>query len=199
MGLFAAAPSRGRPFSLGYGTILPSSLTMVAPLASVCSTGPPASVCGTGARPLASGFSGRAPGTGSLDCFPPSAGRLGGDFPPPARRSGDRRFQKPARPVARVTASLRRGRAVQECLPAVLIAYASRPRLRPRLTLGGRAFPRRPRALGAGVSHPGLATRASILPPARSTAPRRDGFAARGKLPYRWRPYGAIPPLRRRA
>ena len=59
--------------------------------------------------------------------------------------------------------------------------------LRSRLTLGGRAFPRKPRASGGGDSHPTLATRASILAPARSTRPRRAGFAARGTLPYRSR------------
>ena len=58
LGLFTAAglrsggeaPSRTRrhPFSLGYGAIVPSSLTMVDPIASVCSTHPPVSVCGTG-------------------------------------------------------------------------------------------------------------------------------------------------------
>src|SRR5690606_17020692 len=33
-------------------------------------------------------------------------------------------------------------------------AYAFRPRLRSRLTLGGRAFPRKPWAFGEGDSHP---------------------------------------------
>ena len=33
------------------------------------------------------------------------------------------------------------------------IAYASRPRLRPRLTLGGRSFPRKPPAYGGMDSH----------------------------------------------
>ena len=40
--------TRRRPFSRSYGAILPSSLTMVDPIASVCSTHPPVSVCGTG-------------------------------------------------------------------------------------------------------------------------------------------------------
>jgi hypothetical protein len=43
------------------------------------------------------------------------------------------------------------------------IDYASRPRLSSRLTLGGLAFPRNPWAFGGGVSHPSLATHASIL------------------------------------
>ena len=38
-----------RPFSRSYGAIMPSSLTMVLPIALVCSTHPPVSVCGTGA------------------------------------------------------------------------------------------------------------------------------------------------------
>ena len=49
------------------------------------------------------------------------------------------------------------------------IDYAFRPRLSSRLTLGGLAFPRNPWASGGGVSHPSLATYASILTRARST------------------------------
>src|SRR4051812_32068003 len=49
------------------------------------------------------------------------------------------------------------------------IDYALRPRLSSRLTLGGLAFPRNPWAFGGGVSHPSLATHASILTRSRST------------------------------
>src|SRR4249920_3653491 len=49
------------------------------------------------------------------------------------------------------------------------IDYACRPRLSSRLTLGGLAFPRNPWAFGGGVSHPSLATHASILTRSRST------------------------------
>src|SRR5580698_10736359 len=49
------------------------------------------------------------------------------------------------------------------------IDYAFRPRLSSRLTLGGLAFPRNPWAYGGGVSHPSLATHASILTRSRST------------------------------
>src|SRR5687767_2428071 len=49
------------------------------------------------------------------------------------------------------------------------IDYAFRPRLSSRLTLGGLAFPRNPWAYGGGVSHPSLATHASILTRLRST------------------------------
>ncbi len=49
------------------------------------------------------------------------------------------------------------------------IDYAFRPRLSSRLTLGGLAFPRKPWAYGGGVSHPSLATHASILTRTGST------------------------------
>src|SRR2546421_10370367 len=49
------------------------------------------------------------------------------------------------------------------------IDYAFRPRLSSRLTLGGLAFPRKPWAFGGGVSHPSLATHASIRSRPRST------------------------------
>src|SRR6195256_335900 len=49
------------------------------------------------------------------------------------------------------------------------IDYASRPRLSSRLTLGGLAFPRNPWTFGGGVSHPSLATHASIRTRPRST------------------------------
>jgi hypothetical protein len=54
------------------------------------------------------------------------------------------------------------------------IDYAFRPRLSSRLTLGGLAFPRNPWAFGGGVSHPSLATHASILTRARSTPVHTD-------------------------
>ena len=50
------------------------------------------------------------------------------------------------------------------------IGYASRPLLSSRLTLGGLAFPRKPWAIGGGVSHPSLATHAYILTRYRSTS-----------------------------
>ena len=61
----AAAPGSGseshhprrHPFSRSYGVILPSSLTMVLPIALVFSTHPPVSVCGTGPGRLPRGFS----------------------------------------------------------------------------------------------------------------------------------------------
>jgi hypothetical protein len=64
------------------------------------------------------------------------------------------------------------------------IDYASRPRLSSRLTLGGLAFPRNPWASGGGVSHPSLATHASIRTRPRSTPGFHRRFTARSTLPY---------------
>ena len=48
---------RRHPFSRSCGAVLPSSLTIVLPIALVCSTHPPVSVCGTGSSELPRGFS----------------------------------------------------------------------------------------------------------------------------------------------
>ena len=49
------------------------------------------------------------------------------------------------------------------------IAYDFRPGLRPRLTLSGRAFLRKPWIFGGRDSHPALATHANILSSLQST------------------------------
>ena len=49
------------------------------------------------------------------------------------------------------------------------IAYAFRPRLRPRLTLRGRAFLRKPQIFGGKDSHLAIATHANILSCMKST------------------------------
>src|SRR5699024_5019548 len=55
------------------------------------------------------------------------------------------------------------------CLLA--IAYASLPRLRSRLTQGGRAFLWTPQSFGGRDSHPSFATHPGILTSKRSTCP----------------------------
>ena len=57
LGLFTAALSLERPFSLSYGTNLPSSLTTLLPLALESSSYLPVSVCGTGTDFYSQGFS----------------------------------------------------------------------------------------------------------------------------------------------
>src|SRR4051794_41670580 len=64
------------------------------------------------------------------------------------------------------------------------IDYASRPRLRPRLTLGGLACPRNPWSSGGGVSHPAFATHACILTHTDSTPGSLRSFTAGAALPY---------------
>src|SRR5690606_32338680 len=65
------------------------------------------------------------------------------------------------------------------------IDYASRPRLRSRLTLGGRAFPRNPWTFGGRDSHSPFATHAGIRTRVASTAGFRRRFAGNTTLPYR--------------
>ena len=65
------------------------------------------------------------------------------------------------------------------------IDYAFRPRLRSRLTLGGRAFPRNPWTSGGGDSHSSFATHANILTRTASTTGLRRRFAGRSTLLYR--------------
>src|SRR4051812_48768163 len=65
------------------------------------------------------------------------------------------------------------------------IDYASRPRLRPRLTQGGLAWPWNPWSSGGRVSHPSFATHACILTRMASTARSLCRFTRHTTLPYR--------------
>ena len=62
-------------------------------------------------------------------------------------------------------------------------AYGLRPRLSPRLTLGGLASPRKPRVHGGRVTLSSLATHASILTPMRSTVGRPPASPPMGSSP----------------
>jgi hypothetical protein len=72
------------------------------------------------------------------------------------------------------------------------IDYACRPRLRSRLTLGGKTWPRNPWSSGGRVSHSAIATHACILTHAGSTAGSLRRFTTRMTLPY-----PTPPPLRK--
>ena len=163
----------GHPFSRSYGAILPSSLTIVLPIALVCSTHPPVSVCGTGSSRLPRGFSrklGLTRFTQSLRPSPQPSREARFTTSQPTRHHGD--VQNPAELPFSVTPSviapLRRCRNVD----LLCIGYAFRPRLSSRLTLGGLALPRKPWVYGGGVFHAPLVTHASILTSGRSTAGR---------------------------
>ena len=79
------------------------------------------------------------------------------------------------------------------------IGYASRPRLSPRLTLGGLASPRKPWACGGRVSRSSLATHASILASAGSTRGRPLALRPPRNAPLPPDGFPSGPPLRRRA
>ncbi len=168
---------------------MPSSLTTVPPIASVCSTRPPVSVLvrapaehrprgfsrGHGCGIFALRASSRVSATRPV-CF--TAGR-------PTRFHGG--VQNPACLPFPVTARARTLRGRYGNVRPLRIGYAFRPRLSPRLTLGGLASPRKPWACGGGVSRAALATHASILARPRSTGGPPSGFAPRATLPYRRR------------
>ena len=64
------------------------------------------------------------------------------------------------------------------------IDYACRPRLRSRLTLGGKTWPRNPWSSGGRVSHSAIATHACILTHTGSTAGSLRRFPGSTTLPY---------------
>ena len=154
LGRFAAAAAgsgswslhlQRHSFSRSYGAIMPSSLTMVPPIASVCSTRPPVSVLVRAPTALPRGFS-RKHGLAdfSISFRLASQDICAADFHAmlPTRFHGD--VQNPARLPFSVAPSVmpRRRRCGNVC--PLRIGYASRPRLSSRLTLGGLASPRNP-------------------------------------------------------
>ena len=164
---FTAAPSGslrmeftlpGRPLSRSYGAILPSSLTRVISLTSVCSTCPPVSVIGTGTRVLPRGFSWRhgirdwpavkPAGIAPRVRTPPriSLRRLATCLPQDNHRLGS--LTLPRHPIGHSGTTWYRN------INLLAIGYAFRPRLRSRLTLGGITCPRKPWAYGERDSHP---------------------------------------------
>ena len=187
---------------------MPSSLTIVLPIALVFSTRPPVSVWGTGTVPthcwafLGSmgsvtspesarhHVSGLRPQLSSGPAYTLTRGLPSPRFTyppaspfsyPPAARS--RSLPKEQPPRCRLL-GLARTRWYWN-INQLCIDYAFRPRLSSRLTLGGLAFPRNPWAFGGGVSHPSLATHACILTRWRSTTGSHRRFAAPSTLLYR--------------
>ena len=101
----------------------------------------------------------------------------GTDFPVPRAALHHGGVQNPAEPPRSVAPSVVTVplRCRNVCL--LRFGYACRPRLSPRLTLGGLASPRKPRVYGGRVTLSSLATHASILARARSTARFPGRFA----------------------
>ena len=175
---------------------MPSSLTMVPPIASVCSTRPPVSVLVRAPRALPRGFS-RERGLRSFALRLRLASRpcAQGGFACPAAYMLSRGRPEPRlRTLLRRPVGLNSGpEAVQECPP---VAHRLRLPASPELptdpgrislaqeTLGlrRRRFPRRSRYSCQHPHSPALHRRSP------------SGFAAQGKLPYQCI---YIPPLRR--
>ena len=154
LGRFAAAawgsgsrslhPER-HPFSLSYGVNMPSSLTMVLPIASVFSTRPPVSVLVRDPRPLLRGFSGEHGLTGFARRLRlASQARAHADFHAcaPYALSRGRPEPRPATLLRHPVVIAPRRRYGN--IDPLCIGYAWRPRLSSRLTLGGLALPRNP-------------------------------------------------------
>ena len=166
------------PLLRTYGVNLPSSLTTLLPLVLGFSPHPPVSVCGTGTITLDSGFSRQCEitGFGTYNSLPIAPWKLraylttqissmfGRAFP--AARSG----YPPASPP------LYNDQVQYRNICLLSIGYAFRPRLRSRLTLGGRPFPRKPWIFDGQDSHLSLVTYSDILTTDTSTRPYRSCF-----------------------
>ncbi len=184
---------------------MPSSLTIVLPIALVFSTRPPVSVWGTGTvltrcwaflgsmgsvtSPVAARHhvSELRPQLSSGPSYTLTRGLPSPRFTyPPASPSSyppATRWDRPKSAPMLSLLGLARTRWYWN-INQLCIDYAFRPRLSSRLTLGGLAFPRNPWAFGGGVSHPSLATHACILTRWRSTAGFSRRFAAPSTLLY---------------
>ena len=176
----------GRPFSRSYGTILPSSLTRVLPIALVFSTCPPVSVL-VRARPasLEAFLGGMASGTSLLsELGIPSQAYGRRIYLPAALRGCPRTTSAWVSLAYPVPPSVIAVGTWYRNINLLAIAYAFRPRLRSRLTLSRLALLRNPWAFGGRVSHSSFVTRASILTSQPSTAGFRRRFAGLGTLPY---------------
>ena len=185
LSLFSAAHFRGHPFSLSYGVILPSSLTMLLPSALGFSPLPPVSVYGTGAWKAIAAFLGGWSMLFATSCslhVTHSVPACGFSFMPP-------HTLVPVFPFPACT-SLPRPRSSVPMryrnLNLLSIGYASLPRLRPRLPQGRSALPWNPWIFGRKDSHLPLATHSGILSSKLSTAPYRYCFFVLTMLLYRY-------------
>ena len=126
-------------------------------------------------------FLGTSGSLASLNRFVRSLALVRTGFPWAALHHGD--VQNPAEPPPSVAPSVVAPRARCRNVCLLRVGYASRPRLSPRLTLGGLALPRKPRVHGGRVTLSSLATHASILTPMRSTVGRPPASPPMGSSP----------------
>ena len=113
-------------------------------------------------------------------------------FLPEPPTSLDHHFQPMANLASCVTPSLKHQLGSTGILNLLPITYAFRPRLRGRLTLGGRTFPRKPWNFGGRDSHPAFRYSCPhnhfhtvhCLCPDKYQEPLRARFDPYGTLPY---------------
>ena len=146
LGLFSAACFHRHPFSRTYGVNLPSSLTTLLPLVLGFSPHLPVSVCGTGTFFLDSGFSCQC-GIGYFSTYislPIRPSKQPADLPTGLSTSLGRTFLAVRLTYPPASPLLSNEKRQYRIFNLLSIAYAVRPQLRSRLTLGGRTFPRNP-------------------------------------------------------
>ena len=179
LSLFTATTKKWLPFSRSYGVILPSSLTRVIPLVLGFSPRLPVSVCGTGTSNLHSSFSRQREFSNFHTYFlSPSYPSINNAYFTTLSASVFGRTLPNAR-IAYPSVSLHLSNNYwwYRNLNLLSIAYSIRSRLRSRLTLGGRAFPRKPWAFDDKDSHFILATHTGILSRVSSTFPYEKASA----------------------
>ena len=175
------------PFSRSYGARLPSSLTWFHSRALVCSTILPVSVLVRLPVRFARGFSwqhglSRSPlpsGLGVPSPFGVTPRRICQPGPPTGL---DHHIQTMAGLASCVTPSLKHRTSSSGILNLMPITYAFRPRLRGRLTLGGRTFPRKPQDSGGRDFHPAF----------RYSCPHNHFHAIHVRLPLRFASHGTL-------
>ena len=147
LGLFSAAFFRRHPFSLSYGVILPSSLTMLLPSALGFSPHPPVSVYGTGtAWAIAAFLDSWLTHFATLSslCITSSGQRGGFANRTPTSLAPVFPFPVCALHLCPHSSAMQQYRN----LNLLSIDYVFRPRLRSRLTQGRSALPWKPWKIG---------------------------------------------------
>ena len=146
LGLFTAATSPWLPFSLSYGVILQSSLTRVIPFVLGFSPRLPVSVCGTGTIFLPSNFSRQREFISFLAIAkcPRSPASRDAYLTTSQPRSKTSLFHPWGLTILLCHCIGKNVRWWYRNINLLVIIYGFRPRLRSRLTMGGRTFPIKP-------------------------------------------------------
>ena len=166
------------PLLRTYGVNLPSSLTTLLPLVLGFSPHPPVSVCGTGTITLDSGFSRQCEitGFGTVISLLVTTRKLRAYLTTQISSSLERTFPAVRTDYPPASPPLCNEYRQYRNISLLSIGYAFRPRLRSRLTLGGRPFPRKPWIFDGKDSHFSLVTYSDILTTDTSTRPYRSCF-----------------------